>query len=97
MAHALDAFPSISLVMCNAGVGLENTCVLSIRKKLILFMRSISRKPLIANAAAKYMMKSGIKGTILFTSSIRSKTPTPMDAIYGGLKADSIEPPNYGS
>ena len=88
MAHALDAFPSISLVMCNAGVGLEKYMRLIHPEEIdFVYEVNFSGSLLIANAAAKYMMKSGIKGTILFTSSIRSKTPTPMDAIYGGLKA----------
>lgn len=88
MTQALLAFPSISLVMCNAGVGLEKYMRL-IHPEEIDYVYEVNFRGslLIANAAAKYMVDRGIRGTILFTSSIRSKTPTPMDAIYGGLKA----------
>ena len=88
MKRALAEFQEISLVMCNAGVGLEKYMHL-IHPEEIDFVYEVNFRGslLIANAAAKYMMQEGVKGTILFTSSIRSKTPTPMDAIYGGLKA----------
>ena len=88
MTQALLAFSSISLVMCNAGVGLEKYMRL-IHPEEIDYVYEVNFRGslLIANAAAKYMVDRGIRGTILFTSSIRSKTPTPMDAIYGGLKA----------
>lgn len=88
MKRALAEFQEISLVMCNAGVGLEKYMHL-IHPEEIDFVYEVNFRGslLIANAAAKYMMQEGVKGTILFTSSIRSETPTPMDAIYGGLKA----------
>ncbi len=40
-----------------------------------------------ATAAGKYMMENGIKGSIIFNTSIRGFAPHADDAIYGGLKA----------
>jgi NAD(P)-dependent dehydrogenase (short-subunit alcohol dehydrogenase family) len=42
---------------------------------------------LVASAAAKYMVKNGVKGSIIFNTSIRSFSPHPRDGVYGGLKA----------
>ncbi|GHT56934.1 beta-ketoacyl-ACP reductase [Spirochaetia bacterium] len=42
---------------------------------------------LVASAAAKYMVKNKVKGSIIFNTSIRSFSPHPRDGVYGGLKA----------
>lgn len=87
MTQALLAFPSISLVMCNAGVGLEKYMRL-IHPEEIDYVYEVNFRGslLIANAAAKYMVDRGIRGTILFTSSIRSKTPTPILISIGCIR-----------
>ena len=58
--------------MCNAGVGLEKYMRL-IHPEEIDYVYEVNFRGslLIANAAAKYMVDRGIRGTILFTSSIR--------------------------
>jgi len=40
-----------------------------------------------ASEAAKYMVENGVKGTIIFNTSIRGFAPHSSDGIYGGLKA----------
>ena len=40
-----------------------------------------------ASEAAKYMVENGVKGSIIFNTSIRSFAPHSSDGIYGGLKA----------
>lgn len=40
-----------------------------------------------ASEAAKYMVENGIKGSIIFNTSVRGFAPHSSDAIYGGLKA----------
>jgi NAD(P)-dependent dehydrogenase (short-subunit alcohol dehydrogenase family) len=42
---------------------------------------------LCASAAAKYMVKNGVKGSIIFNTSIRAFSPHSGDAVYGALKA----------
>lgn len=85
---ALREFSRIALVVCNAGVGLEKYMrFIDVKEIDFVYKVNFRGSLLISNAAAKYMLSEQIKGTILFTSSIRSKVSTPMDAIYGGLKA----------
>ncbi|MGI6189186.1 MAG: SDR family oxidoreductase [Clostridiales bacterium] len=40
-----------------------------------------------ASEAARYMVENGVKGSILFNTSVRAFAPHSSDAIYGGLKA----------
>ena len=40
-----------------------------------------------AQEAAKYMIENGVRGSIIFNTSIRAFAPHSSDAIYGGLKA----------
>jgi NAD(P)-dependent dehydrogenase (short-subunit alcohol dehydrogenase family) len=42
---------------------------------------------LCASAAARYMVKNEIHGSIIFNTSIRSYQPHSEDGVYGGLKA----------
>jgi NAD(P)-dependent dehydrogenase (short-subunit alcohol dehydrogenase family) len=42
---------------------------------------------LCASAAARYMVKNRIQGSIIFNTSIRSYQPHSEDGVYGGLKA----------
>jgi NAD(P)-dependent dehydrogenase (short-subunit alcohol dehydrogenase family) len=42
---------------------------------------------LMAQAAARYMVKNEVKGSIIFNTSIRSFSPHPTDCVYGALKA----------
>ena len=42
---------------------------------------------LVAQAAARYMVENGIKGSIIFNTSIRSFSPHSNDGVYGSLKA----------
>ncbi len=77
MTQALLAFSSISLVMCNAGVGLEKVYAADSPggNRLCFYEVNFPGSLLIANAAAKYMVDRGIRGTILFTSSSGLKHP----------------------
>jgi len=42
---------------------------------------------LMAQAAARYMVKNEVKGSIIFNTSIRSFSPHTTDGVYGALKA----------
>jgi NAD(P)-dependent dehydrogenase (short-subunit alcohol dehydrogenase family) len=42
---------------------------------------------LMAQAAARYMVKNKVKGSIIFNTSIRSFSPHSTDGVYGALKA----------
>lgn len=85
---ALKSFDQIDVVMCNAGVGLEKYMRLTKPVEIDhVYNVNFRGSLLVGTKFAVYMMEKGIKGTILFTASLRAVNTTPMDAAYGGLKA----------
>ena len=75
-------------MVCNAASD-RRFSILTAKPENYLYMTSqlYSAQMLLAGAAARHMVKSGIHGGILFITSIHGQMITTNDFLYGGMKA----------
>lgn len=85
---AIEKFGKIDVLMSNAGVGYERY-IRYAKVEEIDFVYQVNYRAglLLARLVAEHMIQNKIHGSIVFTASIKSIQPTPIDCIYGGLKA----------
>ena len=81
-------FGRIDAMVCNAASD-RRFSILTAKPENYLYMTSqlYSAQMLLAGAAARHMVKSGIHGGILFITSIHGQMITTNDFLYGGMKA----------
>ena len=81
-------FGRIDAMVCNAASD-RRFSILTAKPENYLYMTSqlYSAQMLLAGAAARHMVKSGIHGGILFITSIHGQMITNNDFLYGGMKA----------
>lgn len=86
--EAEKEYGGIDVLMSNAGVGYERY-ISHTHLEEIDHVYSVNYRAglLLARYAAQNMIKYNIKGSIVFTASVKSIQPTAIDCIYGGLKA----------
>ena len=79
----------IDLMVCNAGNGGFRGSVLTVTPEKVdeVYTVNFRNYMLCAGAAARYMVKDGIAGCILFITSSRGDIAYPDDYLYGGFKA----------
>jgi len=88
MAQAHRDLGHIDVCVCNAGKDRRHS-VLTVTAEQIdeLFQSNFRAYSLCAGAAARHMIRDGIKGSIIFITSTRAERAYPSDFVYGGLKA----------
>ena len=85
---AINEFGTVDVLMSNAGVGYERY-IRYAKVEEIDFVYQVNYRAglLLARTVAKHMIEHGIHGSIVFTASVKSIQPTPIDCVYGVLKA----------
>lgn len=85
---AVDTYGNIDVLMSNAGVGYERY-IRYAHIEEIDFVYQVNYRAgiLLAKLVGQHMIENGIKGSMVFTASVKSIDPTPIDCIYGGMKA----------
>ena len=86
--ETIEKLGGLDVMVCNAGLTRFES-LLDITPEIMDLMYNVNYRGMIlcAQAAAKYMVKEKIKGSILFNTSIRSYSQHHGDGVYGGLKA----------
>lgn len=78
----------LDLMVCNAGYT-KHFSVLNVTNEQIDDMFNLNYRAylLCAKAAARHMVREGIRGSIVFITSSRAEQAYPEDMLYGGFKA----------
>ncbi|WZL79719.1 SDR family NAD(P)-dependent oxidoreductase [Eubacteriales bacterium mix99] len=85
---AVETYGKINVLMSNAGVGYERYIRYAKVEEIDHVYRVNYRAGiLLAKLVGQHMIENNISGNIVFTASVKSIDPTPIDCIYGGLKA----------
>ena len=86
--EAIAQLGRLDVLVSNAGIT-RFEGILDITPEIMDYLYNVDFRGmiLIAQAAAKYMVKNSVKGSIIFNTSIRSYSPHPTDGVYGALKA----------
>lgn len=88
VCKAEETFGIIDVLMSNAGVGYERYISYAKVEEIDhVYLVNYRAGILLAKRVAQHMIAHNIKGSIIFTASIKSIQPTAIDCIYGGLKA----------
>ena len=86
--EAWEALSGLDLVVCNAGRDGRHSILTATAEDMEwLFTSNYRNYTLTAGAAARYMVKNGVKGNIVFITSSRAEQAYPDDFIYGSFKA----------
>ncbi len=84
---AYDALGHLDLCVCNAGRDTRGSILTATAEELaMIFENNYRNYILTAGAAARYMVRDGIKGSIIFITSSRAEQAYPEDFLYGGFK-----------
>lgn len=88
VAWAIESLGRLDLMVCNAGAT-RFSSVLNITNEEIdaLFNLNYRSYLLCAREAARHMVRTGIRGSIVFITSSRAERAYPEDMLYGGFKA----------
>jgi len=88
VAKAVKDLGYLTLMVNNAGRTIHHSA-LTITAEQMDYLYGLNFRSYIlgAGAAARNMVKNGIKGSIIFTTSTRGERAYAQDLIYGGLKA----------
>ncbi len=89
VARAHKDLGHIDLMVCNAGNGGFRGSILTVTPEKVDEVYSVNFRNYIlsAGAAARYMVKDNIAGSIIFITSSRAEMAYPDDYLYGGFKA----------
>ena len=89
-------FGQIDVMICNGAMD-RRMSILTVTPEQMQFMTTqlYISQILCASRAAQWMVKDGIAGSILFTSSVRAQRADTSDFLYGGMKA-ALELAPYG-
>lgn len=81
-------FGQIGVMICNGAMD-RRMSILTVTPEQMQFMTTqlYISQILCASRAAQWMVKDGIAGSILFTSSVRAQRADTSDFLYGGMKA----------
>ena len=87
--EAYEALGGLDLAVCNAANPGGRGSLLTATAEYIdgLYASNFRNYVLTAGAAARYMVRDGVKGGILFVTSSRAQRAYPDDYLYGGFKA----------
>ena len=86
--EAWEGLSGFDLLVCNAGRdGRHSILTATAADMEWLFTSNYRNYTLTAGAAARYMVKYGVKGNIVFITSSRAEQAYPDDFIYGSFKA----------
>lgn len=86
--ETVEQLGSLDVLVSNAGFTVfQRILDITIEKMDALYHVNFRGMILMGQAAAKYMVREGIKGCILFNTSVRSFSPHGGDGVYGSLKA----------
>ncbi len=83
-----EDFGRIDAMVCNAARD-RRYSVIAVKPEEIAEMTAMlySAQMLLAGAAARHMIRDGVRGSVLFISAIHGQMPTTSDFLYGGMKA----------
>ena len=85
---AIGIYGKIDVLMSNAGVGYEKYLRYAKVEEIDhVYMVNYRAGILLATLVGQHMIDNKIKGSMVFTASVKSIQPTPIDCIYGGMKA----------
>jgi len=86
--ETVERLGRLDVVVSNAGFTVFQSILdITVEKMDALYQVNFRGMILLGQAAAKYMVQEGIKGCILFNTSVRSFSPHGNDGVYGSLKA----------
>ncbi len=87
--EAYDALGRLDLVVCNAANpgGRGSLLTATAERVDTLYASNFRNYILTAGAGARYMVRDGVKGGIIFITSSRAQRAYPDDYLYGGFKA----------
>jgi NAD(P)-dependent dehydrogenase (short-subunit alcohol dehydrogenase family) len=78
----------IDVMVCNAGRDMRCSVLTTTASDLDwLYQNNIRNYFLCTGAAARYMVRDGIAGSIILITSVRAQLPHPDDYYYGAVKA----------
>jgi NAD(P)-dependent dehydrogenase (short-subunit alcohol dehydrogenase family) len=86
--ETVAALGRLDVLVSNAGIT-RFEGILDIKPETMDELYNVDFRGMIlaAQAAARYMVKNNVKGSIIFNTSIRSFSPHSTDGVYGALKA----------
>lgn len=88
MDGVLDAYGHLDALLSNAGMGYERYLTYAHVEEIdMIYKVNFRAGILLGREVGKYMRENKIQGSMVFTSSVKSFQPTPIDGIYGGMKA----------
>ena len=86
--ETVEKLGRLDVMVSNAGFTVfEGILDITAEKMDALYRVDFRGMILMGQAAARYMAKEGIKGCLLFNTSVRSFSPHCNDGVYGALKA----------
>ena len=84
----LETYGRIDALLSNAGMGYERYLTTAHVEEIDMIYKVNYRAGiLLGREVGKYMKEHNIQGCMVFTSSVKAFQPTPIDGIYGGMKA----------
>ena len=85
---AIGIYGKIDVLMSNAGVGYEKYLRYAKVEEIDhVYMVNYRAGILLATLVGQHMIDNKIKGSMVFTASVKSIQPTPIECIYGGMTA----------
>ena len=88
VGELIEQLGGVDAIVCNAGQT-KHYSILNVTNEDLDYLINLNFRSylLSAKTAARWMVKNGVKGSILFTTSSRADRAYPEDMLYGGLKA----------
>jgi len=86
--QAYEILGRLDVMVCNAGKDVRSSVLTSTAEDYdYLYTNSLRNYFLCVGAAARYMVRDGIHGSIIMITSVRANLAHPDDFFYGSLKA----------